>query len=95
MKLISDETLDKAALTLTEALCHENSVAYEFANNDYNSCRGVADDDPYYAKLALELRDDVDKIVARHKAMQELVKRVVNQAKFANNLQQPDVGGSE
>ena len=80
MKLISNETLDKAALTLTEALDHENSVAYEFVNNDYNSTRSVADDDPYYASLALELRDDVDKIVAKHRAMQELVKRVIAQA---------------
>ena len=85
---MSDETLDTLERTLMTMLDHEQSVAYEFLNNDYNCAysAGIMQDDIGYIKQAERIKEKVDKIVNTHKSVKELVKRLVAQAKLANEL---------
>ena len=85
--LSDDELIDleKALMIYLDA---ENSVAYEFTNNDYNCARsqGELTNDPYALEQALSLRDDVDRIVKNHENVKAMVKRLIAQAKVANEL---------
>lgn len=83
-----DDTLDSLERTFMIMLDHEQNVGYEFTNNDYNCARsqGEMSNDAYALEQALRIKDDVDKIVAHHKNVQDLMKRVIAQAKVANEL---------
>lgn len=83
-----DKTLDVLERTLMTMLDHEQSVAYEFTNNDYNCAlfAGIMNDDIESIKQAQQIKVDVDSIVSHHKSVKDLVKRLVAQAKIANEL---------
>ena len=85
---MSDETLDTLERTLMTMLDHEQSVAYEFLHNDYNCALSAAimDHDDEYLEQAKSIKEKVDRIVNTHNSVKDLVKRLVAQAKLANEL---------
>lgn len=86
--MMDNKTLDQIEKTLSFALHYEQNVAYEFTNNDYHCARSAGDSDPYYAEMALRIRDDVDRIKENHNTMIGLLKDVIQQAKQANHEKQ-------
>ena len=85
---MNDETLDTLERTLMTMLDHQQSVAYEFLNNDYNCAftAGIMQNDIGYMKQAERIKEKVDRIVNTHNSVKYLVKRLVAQAKLANEL---------
>lgn len=85
---LSDDELTDLEKALMIYLDAENSVAYEFTNNDYNCARsqGELTNDARALEQALSLRDDVDRIVKNHENVKAMVKRLIAQAKVANEL---------
>ena len=91
-----DKTLDSLERTLMTMLDHEQNVAYEFTNNDYNCAysAGIMNDDIYAIKQAERIKVDVDRIVSHHNTVKDLVKRLIAQAKVANELHSNHVKGT-
>lgn len=85
---LSDDELTDLEKALMIYLDAENSVAYEFTNNDYNCARSAAyaEDDFEYLEQAKSIKKDLDRIVKNHENVKAMVKRLIAQAKVANEL---------
>ena len=85
---LSDDELTDLEKALMIYLDAEQSVAYEFTNNDYTCARsqGELSNDAYALEQALRLRDDVERIVKNHENVKAMVRRTIAQAKVANEL---------
>ena len=85
---LNDDELTDLEKALMLYLDVENNVAYEFMNNDYNCAysAGIMNDDIEYIKQAERIKVDVDRIVKNHENVKAMVKRLIAQAKIANQL---------
>ena len=83
---LSDDELEEIQKSLLSMLDCKRNANYFIIENDYNRSRAAAyeQDEPEYLNQAQSIKKDLDKIVKKHKTAQSFLKRIVEQAKRAN-----------